>query len=108
MGTIIFEDEINLEDVFNQVLHMCKLLGKFHYFIDTCTKLLPVYCTCIQQHFHPSCRKHLQSTFPSMMGDYMSGEELSKHLGRQMSIHNEKYKEPDSEGELDGVTTFYL
>ncbi|KAL9969156.1 hypothetical protein ACROYT_G021333 [Oculina patagonica] len=46
-------------------------------------------------------RKHLQSTFPSMMEDYMSGEELSKHLGRQMSIHNEKYKEGDSEGELD-------
>lgn len=31
----------------------------------------------------------------------MSGEELSKHLGRQMSIHTEKYKEPDFEEELD-------
>lgn len=31
----------------------------------------------------------------------MSGEELSKHLGRQMSIHTERYKEPDSEEELD-------
>ncbi|KAJ7388443.1 hypothetical protein OS493_037605 [Desmophyllum pertusum] len=42
-------------------------------------------------------RKHLQSTFPSMMVDYMSGDELSKHLGRQMSIHDEKYKEPEEE-----------
>lgn len=50
----------------------------------------------------------MQSTFPSMMEDYMSGEELSKHLGRQMSIHKEKYKEPDFEGELDEVRTFYL
>ena len=36
----------------------------------------------------------------------MSGEELSKHLGRQMSIHKEKYKEPDFEEELDEVRTF--
>lgn len=50
----------------------------------------------------------MQSTFPSMMEDYMSGEELSKHLGRQMSIHKEKYKEPDFEEELDEVRTVYL
>ena len=39
----------------------------------------------------------------------MSGEELSKHLGRQMSIHTDRYKEPDSEEELDEVQigTFY-
>lgn len=39
----------------------------------------------------------------------MSGEELSKHLGRQMSIHTERYKEPDFEEELDEVQigTFY-
>lgn len=30
----------------------------------------------------------------------MSGEELSKHLGRQMSIHTERYKEPNFEEEL--------
>lgn len=30
----------------------------------------------------------------------MSGEELSKHLGRQMSIHTEIYKEPNFEEEL--------
>jgi len=44
-----------------------------------------------------------------MMEDYMSGEELSKHLGRQMSIHTERYKEPDFEEELDEVQigTFY-
>jgi len=41
------------------------------------------------------------------MEDYMSGEELSKHLGRQMSIHTEKYKEPDYEGELDEVRTCF-
>ena len=52
-------------------------------------------------------RKHLQSTFPPMMEDYMSGEELSKHLGRQMSIHTEKYKEPKFDGELDEVRTCY-
>ena len=52
-------------------------------------------------------RKHLQSTFPPMMEDYMSGEELSKHLGRQMSIHTEKCKEPSFEGELDEVRTCY-
>ena len=50
-------------------------------------------------------RKHLQSTFPSMMEDYMSGEELSKHLGRQISIHTERYKEPNFEEELDEVQT---
>lgn len=43
----------------------------------------------------------MQSTFPSMMVDYMSGDELSKHLGRQMSIHNEKYKEPERHEELE-------
>jgi len=42
-----------------------------------------------------------------MMEEYMSGEELSKHLGKQMSIHTEKYKaELDFERELDEVTTF--
>ena len=35
--------------------------------------------------------------------DYMSDEELSKHLGRQMSLHTEKYKEPNFEEELDEV-----
>ena len=25
----------------------------------------------------------------------MSGDELSKHLGRQMSLHDEKYKDPE-------------
>ena len=27
----------------------------------------------------------------------MSGDELSQHLGRQVSVHNEKYKEPEPE-----------
>ena len=53
-------------------------------------------------------RKHLQSTFPSMMVDYMSGDELSKHLGRQMSIHNEKYKEPERDEELEEVNKPFI
>lgn len=42
-------------------------------------------------------RKFLQSSFPSMMAKTMSGDELSQHLGRQVSVHNEKYKEPEPE-----------
>ena len=32
-----------------------------------------------------------------MMVDYISGDELSKHLGRQMSFQNEKYKDHEPE-----------
>ena len=41
-----------------------------------------------------------------MMMDYMSGDELSKHLGRQMSLHNEKYKEPELDREEVKVDFF--
>lgn len=37
----------------------------------------------------------MQSTFPSTMADSMSGDELSLHLGRQVALQNEKYKEPE-------------
>ena len=37
----------------------------------------------------------MQSTFPSTMADSMSGDELSLHLGRQVAVQNEKYKEPE-------------
>ncbi|CAH3032775.1 unnamed protein product [Porites lobata] len=40
-------------------------------------------------------RKFMQSTFPSTMADSMSGDELSLHLGRQVALQNEKYKEPE-------------
>ena len=33
----------------------------------------------------------MQSTFPSTM----AGDELSLHLGRQVALQNEKYKEPE-------------
>ena len=39
----------------------------------------------------------MRSSFPSMMVDHMSGDEVTKHLGRQMSLHNEKHKEPEPE-----------
>lgn len=48
-------------------------------------------------------RKHLQSTFPPMIVDYMSSDDLSKHLDRQMSIHAEKYREPEQDEEIDEV-----
>lgn len=48
-------------------------------------------------------RKHLQSTFPPMIVDYMSSDDLSKHLDRQMSIHAEKYREPEQDEEVDEV-----
>ena len=44
-----------------------------------------------------SRRKHLKSTFPSMMESYMSADELSKHLGRQMSIEAKRCQEPEGE-----------
>lgn len=44
---------------------------------------------------NPTRKLHLQSSFASMMVDYMSGDELSKHLRRQMSLQNEKNKEPE-------------
>ena len=37
----------------------------------------------------------MQSTFPSTMADSMSGDELSLHLGRQVVLQNEKYKEAE-------------
>ena len=37
----------------------------------------------------------MQSTFPSTMADSMSGDELSLHLGQQVALQNEKYKEPE-------------
>ena len=33
----------------------------------------------------------------------MSSDDLSKHLDRQMSIHAEKYREPEQDEEVDEV-----
>ena len=38
-----------------------------------------------------------------MIVDYMSSDDLSKHLDRQMSIHAEKYREPEQDEEVDEV-----